>query len=141
MRLKESVQDGIEIFALEGEIDFHYAPVLRSLFQAKIKAQVPALVLDLAGVDYIDSSGLATIIEYFRDAAKHGGILCLTSLNANLKSAFQIVGLDRSIPGFETVTEAIAALKSGMIQPPPESLFQQSAARTESAAPASSGGL
>jgi anti-anti-sigma factor len=58
MRLKESVQDGIEVFALEGEIDFHYAPVLRSLFQAKIKAQAPALVLDLAGVDYIDSTVL-----------------------------------------------------------------------------------
>jgi anti-anti-sigma regulatory factor len=68
------------------------------------------------------------MIEYFRDAAKHGGVLCLASLNANLKTAFQIVGLDRSIPAFETVSEAIAALKCGAIQPPPESLFQQSAA-------------
>jgi anti-sigma B factor antagonist len=128
MRLKESVQDGIEIFALEGEMDFHYAPVLRSLFQAKIKAQIPALVLELSKVDYIDSSGLAVIIEYYRDAAKHGGILCLASLQANLKTAFQIVGLDKSIPAFETLSEAIAALKCGAIQPPPESLFKRSAA-------------
>jgi anti-sigma B factor antagonist len=128
MRLKESVQEGIEIFALEGEIDLHYAPVLRSLFHAKIKAHAPVLVLDLAKVDYIDSSGLATIIEYFRDAAKHGGILCLTSLHENLKTAFQIVGLDRAIPAFETMDEAVAALKRGTIQPPSETLFKKSAA-------------
>ena len=128
MRLKESVQDGIEIFALEGEIDLHYAPVLRSLFQAKIQRQTPALILELAGVDYIDSTGLATVIEYFRDASRHGGVLCLASLHPNLKTAFQIVGLDRSIPAFETLSEAIAALKCGAVQPPPESLFKRSAA-------------
>ena len=106
----------------------HYAPVLRSLFHAKIKAQAPALLLDLAKVDYIDSTGLATIIEYFRDASKYGGILCLASLNENLKTAFQIVGLDRAIASFETLNEAIAALKRGTIQPPAETLFKRSAA-------------
>ena len=128
MRLKESVEDGIEIFALEGEMDLHYAPVLRSLFQAKIKAQTPALILELGKVDYIDSTGLATIIEYFRDSAKHGGVLCLACLQDNLKTTFQIVGLDKSIATFETLKEAIAALKCGAIQPPPESLFKKSAA-------------
>src|SRR5690349_14348962 len=124
MRLKESVQDGIEIFALEGEFDLHYAPVLRSLFHSKIKAQAPALVLDLSKVDYIDSSGLATIIEYFRDAAKFGGVLCLASLHENLKTAFQIVGLDRAIPAFKTLDEAVAALKTGTVHPPSEALFK-----------------
>lgn len=128
MRLKESVQDGVEIFALEGEIDLHYAPVLRSLCHAKIKAQAPALLLDLAKVDYIDSTGLVTIIEYFRDAAKYGGILCMASLNENLKTAFQIVGLDKAIPAFETLDEAIAALKRGTVRPPAETLFKKSAA-------------
>ena len=77
MRLRELVEDGIEIFALQGEIDLHYAPVLRSLLQNKIKARCPSLILDLSAVDYIDSTGLATIIEYFRDAAEYGGVLCL----------------------------------------------------------------
>jgi anti-sigma B factor antagonist len=128
MRLKESVEDGIDVFALQGEIDLHYAPVLRSLMQSKIKAQTRALVLDLIGVDYIDSSGLATIIEYFRDASKHAGILCLVGMNATLKTTFEIVRLDKAIPSFDTTAEAIDALKRGAVLPPPTAFFNRSAA-------------
>jgi anti-sigma B factor antagonist len=128
MRLKESVEDGIEVFALQGEIDLHYAPVLRSLMQSKIKAQARALVLDLGDVNYIDSSGLATIIEYFRDASKHAGILCLVGMNSNLKTTFEIVRLDKAIPSFATVAEAIDALKRGAVLPPPTAFFKRSAA-------------
>ena len=66
MRLKEATEGGIDIFVLEGEIDLHYAPVLRSLLQGKVAARNAALVLDLSGVSFIDSSGLAAMIEYFR---------------------------------------------------------------------------
>jgi anti-sigma B factor antagonist len=128
MRLKESVEDGIEMFALEGEIDLHYAPVLRSLFRSKLKASTPALLLDLSKVEYIDSTGLATIIEYYRDAARHAGVLCLIGLNRNLASIFEIVKLDKAIPMFGNVTEAITAIKQRALQAPPTSLFDRPAA-------------
>jgi len=96
MRLHESVVDGIDVFALQGDIDLHYAPVLRSRLQSKIEARTPTLVLDLSKVDYIDSNGLATIMEYFRDAAKYGGILCMAGLNEHLKVIFEIVRLDKA---------------------------------------------
>jgi anti-sigma B factor antagonist len=127
MRLHESVVDGIDVFALEGDIDLHYAPVLRSRLQTKIEARTPTLVLDLSKVGYIDSNGLATIMEYFRDAAKYGGILCLAGLNEHLKVIFEIVRLDKAIPMFATVPEAIAALKRGCVQPPSDALFNRSA--------------
>ena len=125
MRLKESVEAGVEIFALEGEIDLHYAPVLRSLFRTKLRAGTPALVLDLSKVDYIDSTGLAAIIEYFRDAAKHGDLLCLVGLNQSLKSIFKIVQLDKAIPMFETVPDALHAVAQGALQPPAATLFDR----------------
>lgn len=124
MRLKESIEEGIDVFALQGEIDLHYAPVLRSLFQAKIKTRTPALILELSHVGYIDSTGLAAIIEYFRDAARHAGILCLVGLNQDLKSIFEMVKLNEAIPMFATVPEATAALKEGSLQAPPTSLFE-----------------
>ena len=95
MRLNELVEDGGHVFYLQGEIDLHYSPVLRSLCQSKIKARCPVLILDLSEVDYIDSTGLAVVMEYFRDTAEYGGILCLTGLNEKLKTIFEIVGLDR----------------------------------------------
>ena len=124
MRLNESIEEGVDVFALEGEIDLHYAPVLRTLLQTKLKTRCPALILNLAKVDYIDSTGLASIIEYFRDAAKHSGILCLTGLNDDLKTTFEIVRLDKAIPIFPTVKEAVTALKQGTVHPPADSLFK-----------------
>ncbi len=123
MRLKESVEEGIDVFALEGEIDLHYAPVLRSLFQAKIKTRSPALILELSNVAYVDSTGLAAIIEYFRDASRHAGILCLVGLNKNLQAIFEMTQLDKAIPMFATVQEATAAFKQGSLKAPPSSLF------------------
>ena len=125
MRLKESIEDGIPILRMEGEIDLHYAPVLRDLLQSKIKEQCPALVLDLTDVDFIDSAGLAAIVEYFRDASRYEGVLCVTGLNENLRTVFQIVRLDRIIPVFPANAEAVTALREGPVQPPAEALFSR----------------
>lgn len=117
MRLKEGSCKGIDVFALEGDIDLHFAPCLRSLMQAKLKAHCPALIVDLAGVKFIDSTGMSVIIEYFRDIAEHNGVLCLCCLNDELKSIFKIVGLDRSIPMFGSVEEAANAIAKGELAP------------------------
>ncbi len=125
MRLKESVEEGIAILAMEGEIDLHYAPVLRRLLQGKVKEHCPALVLDLARVTFIDSAGLAAIVEYFRDASRYEGVLCLTGLNEDLRTVFEIVRLDQLLPVFSTNAEAIEALKDGNVHPPGAALFGQ----------------
>lgn len=128
MRLKESVENGIDIFALSGEIDMHYAPVLRSLLQARVQALCPALILDLTDVTFIDSAGLVAIIEYLRDAAAYRGVLCLCGLNETLQTIFEIVKLDKVIPIFASIADALAALEQGSVQPPGPALFDPSAA-------------
>src|SRR5437868_9568739 len=52
MRLKESHENGVVIFALSGAIDLHYAATLRSLFQSKLNERCPALIVDLSAVDF-----------------------------------------------------------------------------------------
>jgi len=128
MRLKELTEDGIDVFLLEGEIDLHYAPVLRALLQAKVHAGCRELVMDLSGVSFIDSSGLAAIIEYFRDSAEFEGVLCLAGLSEMLRTIFEIVRLDKVIPIFESRADAIAALKAGTVAPPAAEIFGRSAA-------------
>jgi anti-sigma B factor antagonist len=123
MRLKEANHNGIDVFALEGDIDLHFAPCFRSVLQAKINAHCPALIVDLTQVTFIDSTGLSVIIEYFRDAAQHRGVLCLCGLNDELKNIFRIVGLDRTISMFATVNEATSAISAGSVQPHTEAAF------------------
>ena len=117
MRLKERHENGVVIFALSGAIDLHYAPTLRSLFQSKLNERCPALVVDLSAVDFIDSTGLATLIEYHRDAAAHGGVFSLAGINPNLKTIFDVVQFDKVLEIFPSVTEAKAAIKRGHVPP------------------------
>ena len=113
MRLKEGSCQGIDVFALEGDIDLHYAPSLRAVLRPKIKARCRALIVDLTRVTFIDSTGMSVIIEYFRDAGEFGGVLCLCGLNEELKNIFRIVGLDRTIPMFDSCEDAASAVASG----------------------------
>ena len=117
MRLKERHEEGVTIFALSGAIDLHYVPTLRSLFQSKLNERCPALIVDLNAVDFIDSTGLATLIEYHRDAGTHGGMFCLAGINPNLKAIFDVVQFDRVMAIFPTVVEAGAAIKRGQVPP------------------------
>jgi anti-anti-sigma factor len=110
VRLKQLVQDNVQVFALEGEIDFHYSPVLRAMFQAKLKENCPALVLDFAAVRYIDSRGIATVIEYLRDCARHGGTVCLAALHPDVKPIIDTVRLETVMPIFARVDDAVAAM-------------------------------
>jgi anti-sigma B factor antagonist len=117
VRLKESHENGVVIFALSGAIDLHYAPTLRALFQSKLNKRCPALVVDLTAVDFIDSTGLATLIEYHRDAAAHGGVFSLAGINPNLKAIFDVVQFEKVLAIFPTVADAKAAITRGQVPP------------------------
>jgi anti-sigma B factor antagonist len=115
MHLHETLQDGIPVLELEGEVDGHFAPVLRSLLKAKAKAACPALVLDLSRLSFIDSTGIAALVEYVRDAVSFGGALCLVGLTEPVRSIFTIARLERAFPIFDHRVEATAALHAGRV--------------------------
>lgn len=123
MKLRESTHQHIDIFHLEGEIDLHYAPALRTLMQGKIKQRCRALVVDLSEVPFIDSTGISVLIEYLRDAAEFGGQFCLSGLTVHVRDVFEIVRLDKALPIFDDVADATAALCSGHAPMPAEPLF------------------
>ena len=120
MRLKERVVQGVDVFALEGDIDMHFSSVLRDLFQGRLKQKCPALVLDFSGVQFIDSRGIATVLEYLRDCGEFGGKVCLAALSAEVKPIIETVRLGTVMPIFATVPEAISSMKGELeTQPSP----------------------
>ena len=124
MKLHESRHDGVEIFHLEGQIDLHYAPVLRAVFDAKVQARCPALVLDLSGVTFIDSTGLAVLIEYLRDSAEFDGQVCMAGLTRPVQHIFEVIGLDKAMSVFDGSGDATAAICSGCLPEPRKPLFR-----------------
>jgi anti-sigma B factor antagonist len=83
------------VLPLEGEIDLHVSPQVSASLNAMIAQKPPELVVDLSKVTYIDSSGLAALIEAMQNVDKYGGKFALCSLQEGVRPIFEIARLDQ----------------------------------------------
>ena len=112
MQWSESQDGNIVTLTLGGEIDLQYSPELRKILQEKIKARCPVLVIEFSGVEYIDSSGLATLVEYCRDSRAFAGALALAGLRERVRTIFDLVRLNELLTIYTTLDEAKMAIRA-----------------------------
>jgi len=112
MEILEKKERNIVVLAIQGEIDLHSSPSLRAALKAQAQAKPSELLLNFAGVAYIDSSGLATLIEYYQSARAFQGKLALCSLSPSVRSSFDLVRLTEVFSIFPTEAAALQALGS-----------------------------
>jgi anti-sigma B factor antagonist len=110
MDIKESHDSGVTTLAPKGEIDLHASPKLREALHEQVEKKAPVLLTDFSGVGYIDSSGLATLVEYVRDAKSFDGKFALYALQPKVKMVFELVRLNELFTITDTRDEALAAL-------------------------------
>lgn len=110
MEIRTSEENGIRILAPEGEIDLHGSPKLRAELQTLVEEKIPVVLADFSGVKYIDSSGLATLVEYVRDSKSFGGRLALFGLQPKVRMVFELVRLNELFTITDTKDAAVAAL-------------------------------
>ena len=127
MHLNEYQQNGIDVLQLHGEIDLHYAPVLRALLKGKANSRCQSLLLDFSGVRFIDSTGIAAVIEYLRSANWFGGRFCIGGLADPVRTTFEIVRLDQAMPIFVDLAKAKEAMSYTVLPPPAQPLFASAA--------------
>lgn len=101
----EAIDDGL-VVELRGDVDLSRSPELRVALLEMAAEQPGRIVLDLSGVDYMDSSGVATLVEALQHQRKHGGKVVLCGLGPKVKSIFEIARLDMV---FTIVEDAEAA--------------------------------
>ncbi|HEY0368311.1 MAG TPA: STAS domain-containing protein [Chthoniobacterales bacterium] len=97
------------VLPLEGEIDLHVSPRIASSLTAMVNQKPPQLVVDLSQVSYIDSSGLAVLIEAMQNVAAYGGKFALAGLQETVRPIFEIARLDQVFRIFPDVDAALAA--------------------------------
>ncbi len=97
------------VLPLDGEIDLHVSPGIASSLKAIIDAKPKKVVVDLARVSYIDSSGLAVLIEGMQNVAGYGGLFSLAGLQETVRPIFEIARLDQVFRIFPDVDSALAA--------------------------------
>lgn len=110
MQIEKTASGNATTLKLSGEIDLHASPALRAELQASARTQTPVLLLNFESVDYIDSSGLATLIEYVRECASFGGKVALFGLQKKVRTIFDLVRLNELFVIGGTAEEAVAAL-------------------------------
>ncbi len=112
MQITERTEQDIPVVLITGDVDLETSPQLREFLKPKSTKKTPALLLDFSGVSYIDSSGLATLIEYFQATQSYGGKLALASLSPRVKNVFEIVRLEQIFSLYPDVPSALTALSS-----------------------------
>lgn len=112
MEINERVDGEIPVVAIKGDIDLASSSKLREFLKTKSSAKTPKLLLDFSEVSYIDSSGLATLIEYFQAAQPFGGKLALSSLSPRVRNVFEIVRLEQIFSLHPDNNTALTALRA-----------------------------
>ena len=105
MRFTSYLQDGLLTVELTGEIDHHCAKSYISAITAKIEAYSPqTCILDFQEVSFMDSSGIAVVINALRSITRIQGKLVLSGLNAQPLKVFRASGIDKLVEIKETVS-------------------------------------
>jgi anti-sigma B factor antagonist len=102
-------RDRSNVLPLKGEIDLHVSPSVTASLNAMIEKKPKRFVVDLSGVTYIDSAGLAALIEAMQKVEAYGGKFLLAGLQETVCSIFEISRLDQV---FQIFPDADAALRN-----------------------------
>jgi anti-sigma B factor antagonist len=102
-------EDLPDVLPLEGEIDLHVSPNIAASLIMMIEKKPRRLIVDLARVSYIDSSGLAVLIEGMQKVQQYGGKFALAGLQEHVRTVFEIARLDQVFKIFPDVNTALAA--------------------------------
>ena len=100
---------GAQVLSPQGEIDMARSPVLRKAIGEAMKAKPATLLLDLSAVPYMDSSGLATLVEALQSARKSQVVLLLCGLTPRVRSILEIARLNFVFTLHESRASALGA--------------------------------
>jgi anti-sigma B factor antagonist len=98
-----------QVLALEGEIDLHISPEVNASLAKVVDQQPSRVIVDLSGVNYIDSSGLAALITAAKNVETYGGKLMLTGVQDDVRLVLENASLDKFFLVFPHVDAALAA--------------------------------
>jgi len=104
---KKVVNQVVLIKIFEPRIDTSKSPDLKKELLGWIVQDLPNLVLDLAKVEYMDSSGLGAILFGIRQAQRFQGNLVIINLGQQVKKLLEIAHLTKTISVFASEKEAL----------------------------------
>lgn len=98
---------GVVVITPTADIDMSRSPELRTAIQQAMGGGISKLIVNLDEVNYMDSSGLATLVEAMRTANTSNTQLILTAMHPKVRAIFDIARLDSFFTIIDSVEQAI----------------------------------
>jgi anti-sigma B factor antagonist len=98
------------VVSVTGELDVATAPRLRQEAVRLVSGGQVDVILDLGGVDFLDSTGLGVIIGILKRVRSHGGELVVVGLAPRVRKVFEMTRVIEILPTFDTVEHAVAGV-------------------------------
>lgn len=96
-----------KVVHLSGDVDMHSSPAVRQAILDGLKGKQPLLV-ELSAVTYMDSSGVASLVEGFQTARQQGSEFGLAAVARPVLSVLKLARLDKVFPIHASVDERLA---------------------------------
>jgi len=112
MKVQVRHLDNIAVIDCTGDVDLYSSPRLREALLAEIKTDGPSVLVDMANVSYIDSSGIATLVEGLLLSRKTKTSFGLYGLRSNARSVLELARLHQVFVIFGTEAEALEGIGS-----------------------------
>lgn len=101
---------GCTVVRVAGELDMDTRAQLQDVLRDVVDAGARHLVLDFAGVTFMDSSGLGLLADVIKLLRHRGGRLCLAAVREPVRNVLVLSALDEVVGVYDTVTAAEDAL-------------------------------
>ena len=99
--------NGVVTVAIQGDIDMSTSPKVRESLAPLFKENCKGIVVDLAAVSYIDSSGIATLVEGLQWSHSSNNKFRLANLSPGVRDVFEIARLLSVFEVFDSKEEAL----------------------------------
>ena len=109
MEYKTTNEDNCKIITLTGEIDLQTSPIAREQILQTLKNNQHVLV-EMADVEYIDSSGIASLVEGYQDAKSRKLYFGLVNISSATQQVLALARLDKIFPIFGSVSDGLAEI-------------------------------
>ena len=110
MQIVARAIQGWTILDLSGDIDLAHSPAMRKALLGEIKEKrTPRVFLNLKNVRYIDSSGIASLVEGLKASRDQGSRLILYGLNKTVREVMQLSRLQKIFEIYEDEEQALAS--------------------------------
>lgn len=111
--LREELDESIRAIVVRGELDMSTAPELEAEFEQTIAEPAGSVVLDLTDCEFIDSTGIALIVNAWQKLeGNNDGRLVLCCGNHQVRRLLELTGVESSISMHEGRDAALAELRA-----------------------------